>query len=168
MPGLAQWVKGPVLPRAVVWASDVAQIPHCCGCGKGQQLQLQLPLNPQPRNLHMPQVQLKKSKNKQKTFPLHIKFQRKKLVFLFFQGHTFGIRKFLGQGLNQSCGCRLMPQPQQCQIQAASAIYIAAHSNAGSFNPLSKARDRTCILMDTRKVLINPLSYNGNSQKLNF
>ena len=32
IPGLAQWVKDPVLP----WA----RIPHCCGCGVGQQLQL--------------------------------------------------------------------------------------------------------------------------------
>ena len=38
--GLAQWVKDLVLLRAVVWFTDVAQIPRCCGCSIGQQLQL--------------------------------------------------------------------------------------------------------------------------------
>ena len=34
-------------------------------------------------------------------------------------------------------------------------------------NPLSKARDQSCILVDTRCIL-NPLSHNGNSQVLCF
>ena len=38
IPGLAQWVKDPVLPRAVLKVADSAWIPHCCGCGAGQQL----------------------------------------------------------------------------------------------------------------------------------
>ena len=38
IPGLAQWVKDPVLPRAVVQVVDVAWIWCCCGCGVGQQL----------------------------------------------------------------------------------------------------------------------------------
>ena len=42
-----------------------------------------------------------------------------------------------------------MPQPQQHGIQAVSVTYAIVHSNAGSFNPLSKARDGTCVLMDT-------------------
>ena len=33
---------------------------------------------------------------------------------------------------NRSCSCWPMPQPQQCQIQATSAAYTKAHSNAGS------------------------------------
>ena len=40
IPGLTQWVKDPVLSRAVVWVEDVAWILHCCGCGIGQWLQL--------------------------------------------------------------------------------------------------------------------------------
>ena len=40
IPGLAQWVKDPVLPWAVVQVTDMAVIPLCCGCGVGQQLQL--------------------------------------------------------------------------------------------------------------------------------
>ena len=43
-PGLAQWVKDPVLPGAVVSVSDVAQIPHCCGCGVGRRVQLRFTL----------------------------------------------------------------------------------------------------------------------------
>ena len=42
IPDLAQWVKDPALPRAVVWVTNVAQIWHCCGSDVGQQLQLQL------------------------------------------------------------------------------------------------------------------------------
>ena len=58
---------------------------------------------------------------------------------------------------------RPMPQPQQCQIRAASKDYAAARGNAGQIlNPLSEARDQTRILMDTSWVL-NPLSYSGNS-----
>ena len=66
------------------------------------------------------------------------------------------------RGSNQSCSCQLTPQPQQWQIQAMSSTYTAAHGNAGSFNPLSDARDQTCILMDISQVL-NPLSHNGLS-----
>ena len=38
--GLAQWVKDPVLPLAMVQVADMARISCCCGCGVGQQLQL--------------------------------------------------------------------------------------------------------------------------------
>ena len=39
-PGLAQWVKGPALPSAVVQAAGVAQIMCFCSSGVGQRLQL--------------------------------------------------------------------------------------------------------------------------------
>ena len=39
-PGLAQWIKDPVLLWAVVQVADEAQILHCYGCGEGCQLQL--------------------------------------------------------------------------------------------------------------------------------
>ena len=32
IPGLAQWVKDPVLPQAVAWVADVAWIWYCYGC----------------------------------------------------------------------------------------------------------------------------------------
>lgn len=38
-------------------------------------------------------------------------------------------------------------QPQQCQIQVASLTYSAVCDNAGSLNPMSKARDGTCMPM---------------------
>ena len=41
IPGLAQWVKDPVLQQTVAYAAYVAQIQHCYGCGVGLQLQLQ-------------------------------------------------------------------------------------------------------------------------------
>ena len=39
IPGPAQWVKDPALPRAVVQVADAARIWHCCGCGIGRQMQ---------------------------------------------------------------------------------------------------------------------------------
>ena len=39
-PGLAQWVKDPAMPTAVVLVADTAWIPCCCGCGVGRRIQL--------------------------------------------------------------------------------------------------------------------------------
>ena len=41
-----------------------------------------------------------------------------------------GIWNFPGEGLNHSCSC--LPSTQQHRIWATSAIYITAHSSAGS------------------------------------
>ena len=57
-----------------------------------------------------------------------------------------GIWKFPDEGSNWSCSCWPTPQPQQRGIWAAPATYSTAHSNTGSFNPLSEARDQTCVL----------------------
>ena len=69
--------------------------------------------------------------------------------FVFLELH---IGKFLGEALNQSYSCRLIPQPRQGGMQAASATCTTAHENAASFNPLSDARDWTHILMDTSRI----------------
>ena len=47
------------------------------------------------------------------------------------------------------------------QIRALAASHSYSHSNARSFNPVSKARDRTGIFMDASHVL-NPLRHNRN------
>ena len=44
IPGLAQRVKDPALPWAIVYVADAAQSLHGCGQGYGQQLPL--PLDP--------------------------------------------------------------------------------------------------------------------------
>ena len=66
IPGLAQWVKDPALPWAVVWVSVEAQIWHCCGFGVGrlQQLQLRLLAWEPPYAVG---AALKRQKNKIKT-----------------------------------------------------------------------------------------------------
>ena len=38
IPGPPWWVGDPELPQAVVYVTDAAWIPCCCGCGVGQQL----------------------------------------------------------------------------------------------------------------------------------
>ena len=42
IPGLAQCVKDPTLPRAVVWVVDAALSQHFCGSGVGLRLHFQL------------------------------------------------------------------------------------------------------------------------------
>ena len=48
---------------------------------------------------------------------------------IFFQVHTQGIQKFLGQGSNWSYSCQPIPQPQKCQIQAESVTCTKDHGN---------------------------------------
>ena len=45
-----------------------------------------------------------------------------------------------------------VPQPQPRQIQAESATYTTAHSNARSLTPLIEAGDQACVLMCTSSV----------------
>ena len=40
IPDLAQWIKAPGLLQALVWVTDVVQIPSCFSCALGWQLQL--------------------------------------------------------------------------------------------------------------------------------
>ena len=66
-------------------------------------------------------------------------------ILFFFLGHTCGIRKFPGHGLNQSCSCQVYATATDNGIQAASATYTTAHGNTWILNQLSEARDGTCI-----------------------
>ena len=64
IPGLAQWVKDPAFPWAVVWVADAARILRWCGSGVGWRLQLQL--DPLLGNLHMPREWLDKRQKDKK------------------------------------------------------------------------------------------------------
>ena len=54
------------------------------------------------------------------------------ISFWSFSGCPLSTWKFAGEGLNQSFSCWPPPQPEQCQIQAASVTYTGAPSNARS------------------------------------
>ena len=55
-----------------------------------------------------------------------------------------------------------MPQTQQRRVRAASVDLHLSSGQHRILNPLSQARDRTNILLDTSRVC-NPLSHNRNS-----
>ena len=133
--------------------------PGAMGYGSGL-LQLQLGCNPWPGNIHMLWV-LQKNKKNQKTnkqtkkkpkenennserecsscFMCMIWYLDKKIFFPFsFQGCTCGIWKFTVQGLNWSCNCWPMTQPQQSPIQATSVTYAEACSNVGFLTHLRR------------------------------
>ena len=68
-----------------------------------------------------------------------------KLVYRFLKKYFFFLFRVptVAYGYSQARGC----------IGAASATYTPAHSNAGSFNPLSEARDQIHKLIDTSWIL---------------
>jgi len=71
-------------------------------------------------------------------------------VFLFFvfvfKGLTPVIWRFPGKGSNRSCSCWPTPQPSQvCNLHHSSR-------QRWTLNPLNKARDQTCILMDPSQI----------------
>ena len=78
--------------------------------------------------------------------------------FLFFLGPHLWYMEVPRLGSNWICSCRPTPQPQQCLRH----IRDLSHSlwQLWILNPLSEARDQTCILMDTNHFL-NPLSHSG-------
>ena len=72
--------------------------------------------------------------------------------FFFFRAAPAPYGCSQARGSNLSCSCWPTPQPQQPLIQAASATYTASSWQHRIFNPLSEARDRTCVLMDTSQI----------------
>ena len=93
-------------------------------------------------------------------FSVYVKVHSISFIYLFW-GCTSSIWKLPGQGSNQSCSCWLHHSHSNV---GQSHIFHLHHSSwqCQILNPLSGARDRTCILMDTSQVL-NPLCHNGNS-----
>ena len=98
-------------------------------------------------------------------------------IAFFFYSRTCSIWKFPGKGSKSELQLWPTPRPQQHRIQTTSATYTVAiatwdpsctcnlhHSlqQCQILNPLSEARDRTLILMDTSQVR-NLLHHNGNS-----
>ena len=72
-------------------------------------------------------------------------------IYFAFQGHTCGIWRFPGQRLNLSCSCwpthsysKARPEPHPRPVLQFQQHQI--------LNPLSKARDQTCVLMDTSQI----------------
>ena len=79
--------------------------------------------------------------------------------FFSFYGHTWGICKFPGWGLNWNCSCWPTTQSQQCQIQAASGTHTTACSNAEFFIHWIKHTSSQILCQ-----VLNLLSYNENSK----
>ena len=65
-------------------------------------------------------------------------------------------------GVNGSCSCRPIPQPQQCWIQAAPVTYTAACGNAGSLTHWARPGIKP-IFSQRLCWVLNLLSHNGNS-----
>ena len=86
--------------------------------------------------------------------------------FFFFNSHTCSIWKFLDQGSNHNCSCKLMPQPGNAQIQATSVTYSAACGNARTLTPW--ARPRIKPKSGRLHWVLNLLSYNRNSHTVIF
>ena len=90
------------------------------------------------------------------------------LVCVCVYGCTRNIWMFPKQGLNQTCSHWPMPQPQQRQIQAASAAYTTAHGNAGSLahwaRPEIASQIHFCwATMGTAELVSSNFSYSYNN-----
>ena len=62
-------------------------------------------------------------------------------IFCLFQGHSYGIWRFPGQGSNVSCSHQPMPEPQPLRIRAESKTYTTAHSNIGSLTARGRGQN---------------------------
>ena len=76
-----------------------------------------------------------------------LNFKSLKIIILLFRAGPVAYGHSLARGRIRAIAPCLHHSHSKCGIQAASATYTTARSNARSFNPLNKARNRT--LMDT-------------------
>ena len=129
IPGPAQWVKELVFLWAVVYVTDVARIPHCCGCG----LAAAAPIWPLTWGLpHAVGVTLKRQKKKRLILYSRSKNESLRgpkskckgnnatweIVGKFF--YDLGIGKWLwgaeGEGMLMACGSSQARDPlNRCQ-----------------------------------------------------
>ena len=84
---------------------------------------------------------------------------------MLFRAALTGIWKLPSKGLNQSCSCWPVPQPQQHKIWAASVTYTTAHGNGrfheqgwGSNQNLHRYYLDVFLLWRSGNSLIFPLS----------
>ena len=88
-------------------------------------------------------------------------------VFFFFLGLNPWHMEVLRLGVKSELRCWPTPQPQQHGIQVKSVTYTTAPSNARSLT-LSKARERTHILMDTSRILFHYATMGTPSIRFNI
>ena len=91
-------------------------------------------------------------------------------IFLFFIFSFLGLHlKHMVLGLGVESEAQLLPYTTATATKDPSHICDLHHSSwqCQILNPLSEARDRTCILMGTNRIH-NLLSHNGNSLNLFF
>ena len=141
MPGLAQWVKDPVLlwlwwRSQVQLGDDVAVTPS-----SGLALKVWLWLGSG--------LALVGSGLALKVLPTLFPF----LFFFFFFFWLFRTiplqMEFPGYGWHWSCSLQPTPLPQQHRILATSTNLHRSSCQHQILNPLSEARDQTCVLKDT-------------------
>ena len=90
-------------------------------------------------------------------------------ALFFFNSCTCSVWKFPGWGSdpNWSCSCRPIPQPQQCQIWATSAIYTTASCNTTFLTHWGRPGIESTP-SQTRCRVLNSLNHNGNSNSCPF
>ena len=89
------------------------------------------------------------------------------ILFFSLYGHTWGIRKFLGWRVKQSCSYQPTPQPQQHGIRATSATYASGCGNAGSLTHWARPEVEPSSSRTLCWVL-NPPSHNRHSLSVAF
>ena len=84
------------------------------------------------------------------------------IIIGHFRAAPEAYKSFCTRGWNGAAATGLHHSNNHSRSEPCLRPNTTAWGNTGSFNPMSKARDQTCILMDTNQIL-NPVSHNKNS-----